>query len=467
MAGFVTFVGYAGWRMQRRKRNRQWQPFSLRWEREESNDKKLKPKKLVMEKLNDTNELPSVGVSCVATSANHAKALASEPPVPPLRSVGGEFWGWIWLALCLSVASVFAYTGLQPSSSGLPTAVASSNTEPTSTSSTIAIEKIRVGNRIAGAFTSAEMVGQTEVNPATWKLLRLRSEMHWEDGTLDVVNVETLQSPEWIETFQAQVGSNVPIPLDLVEMGLPEDLMATVREIEPCPPITKGPGRVVLTTVDHLNNDVHELTLVTPEGVTESVRPTGFHKVYRATDDRWVSVCELREGDELQGPNGPLWVQSLTKVPGVHRVYNMTVEGEHVYRVSTLGALVHNTCPPGDGADVPNDGLGKLVKVDSPDPAADALAKRLGGESRVKFSNGPDNEFDAVSDLYVAQSKPANFVINKKFRDQAKATFETAIQSGRKPYFHFEGPPHRDVLRKLEEYGKRYGVDPVIDITPL
>ncbi|PQO40124.1 hypothetical protein C5Y96_01960 [Blastopirellula marina] len=114
-----------------------------------------------------------------------------------------------------------------------------------------------------------------------------------------------------------------------------------------------------------------------------------------------------------------------------------------------------------------NGGLGKLVKVHSPDSAADALAKRLGGESRVKFSNGPGNEFDAVSDLYVAQSKPANFVVNKVFRDQAKATFETAIQSGRKPYFHFEGPPHRDVLRKLEEYGKRYGVEPVIDFTPL
>jgi hypothetical protein len=29
-------------------------------------------------------------------------------------------------------------------------------------------------------------------------------------------------------------------------------------------------------------------------------------------------------------------------VPGVHRVYNMTVEAEHVYHVSTLGVLAHN-----------------------------------------------------------------------------------------------------------------------------
>jgi hypothetical protein len=35
-------------------------------------------------------------------------------------------------------------------------------------------------------------------------------------------------------------------------------------------------------------------------------------------------------------------VRSLTRLGGVHRVYNMTVEGEHVYRVSAAGVLVHN-----------------------------------------------------------------------------------------------------------------------------
>jgi hypothetical protein len=39
---------------------------------------------------------------------------------------------------------------------------------------------------------------------------------------------------------------------------------------------------------------------------------------------------------------GRLRVVANTRVAGVHRVYNMTVEGEHVYRVSCLGALTHN-----------------------------------------------------------------------------------------------------------------------------
>ncbi len=231
-------------------------------------------------------------------------------------------------------------------------------------------------------------------------------------------------------------------------------------------------------------------------------------------DSRTAHVTAIRDESALPG-------QTFT-------TYNFAVEEHHTYFVGRTGIWVHNTGNPCDAltakffdlADLPEnkgktkrelfdllkqqdnsdiltpdfdadqlarhwddvenrlfdpknssnlrkDNLGKLIKVANPDPAADALAKRIGGESRVKFANGPDNEFDAVSNLYVAQTKPANFGTSKKFRDQAKATFETAIKTGRIPYFHFDGPPHRDVLRKLNEYAKRYGIDPVIDVSPL
>lgn len=32
-------------------------------------------------------------------------------------------------------------------------------------------------------------------------------------------------------------------------------------------------------------------------------------------------------------------------LPGTERVYNLTVEGEHVYYVTELGLLSHNNCP--------------------------------------------------------------------------------------------------------------------------
>lgn len=111
---------------------------------------------------------------------------------------------------------------------------------------------------------------------------------------------------------------------------------------------------------------------------------------------------------------------------------------------------------------------GTLEKVNKPDAAADALADRIGGQSRVKFSgDSAGREFDAISEQYVAQSKPALQTVNKSVRDQMKATFEAAQETGRKVYYHFEGQPAQSVIDKLNEYSSRYGIDVVIDTNPL
>lgn len=103
-----------------------------------------------------------------------------------------------------------------------------------------------------------------------------------------------------------------------------------------------------------------------------------------------------------------------------------------------------------------------------PKSDADALAERIGGDSRVKFSNAPNGrEFDVVSDKYIAQAKPDLKSYGKNWRKQTKATFEAAKATVRKAYFQFEGMPDDDILRKIAEYSARYGVEYVIDITPL
>jgi hypothetical protein len=107
------------------------------------------------------------------------------------------------------------------------------------------------------------------------------------------------------------------------------------------------------------------------------------------------------------------------------------------------------------------------VGVNAKDREAQLLAQRIGGQASVRFANGPGNEFDAVSTSYVAQAKPANFTLNQSFRNQAKATFDVAIQSGRTPYFQFDGPPEPGVLSALNRYAERYGIEPVIDLNPL
>jgi RHS repeat-associated protein len=107
---------------------------------------------------------------------------------------------------------------------------------------------------------------------------------------------------------------------------------------------------------------------------------------------------------------------------------------------------------------------GKLVKVSKADADADALATKLGGQSRVKFENDPTGrEFDVVSDKYIAQTKSIG-QLGSKFRNQAKATFEAAKESGREVYFQFTGgKAPSEIIDKLKEYSTRYGVKLTID----
>jgi RHS repeat-associated protein len=140
--------------------------------------------------------------------------------------------------------------------------------------------------------------------------------------------------------------------------------------------------------------------------------------------------------------------------------------GPEVEGASAAGGLFKKLAAKLGGRTAANGGA-DLISVAVNDPAAKALATRLGGRASVRFAgDATGREFDTVSDLYVAQTKPANFQLGSAFRNQAKATFEAALNTGRTPYFHFEGEPGPGVVSKLLEYGNRYGIDPVIDTIP-
>jgi len=260
--------------------------------------------------------------------------------------------GRLWLVACLLIAALFAdKANWHPSAprSTVPTASAVS-VAPAKQPPWRPIEAIRVGQRVIAGnpdLGDAASTEDTAVDRATWRLVRLHGEDRWPDGTLDTIEVETLQPPEWIEANHASPGASVPLPMDLVEMGMPGDLRARVEAVERCPAIPDGPGKVVLTTINHLNRYVFALELSDVAGRAETVRATGFHKFYNDDRKEWVSVDKLRPGNRVPGVAGLLTVKSIARLPGVQRVYNMTVEDDHVYHVATFGALVHNVaCAP-------------------------------------------------------------------------------------------------------------------------
>jgi hypothetical protein len=203
------------------------------------------------------------------------------------------------------------------------------------------IADIKVGERVA---TSTDDTSQpTQVDSETWKKVTLYAEETWYDGTVDSINVITLVPPEWIALHDAKIGSLVPIPLDLQEMGLDENLLAKVQAIEQCPEIRAGPGRVVLTTVNHLSRGICKLTYTTQDGKSETIRPTITHRFYSLDRNEWIHIGDARFGEKLQGLGSDvITVISCQPLEITERVYNMTVEDEHVYHVGYLNLLAHN-----------------------------------------------------------------------------------------------------------------------------
>ena len=151
------------------------------------------------------------------------------------------------------------------------------------------------------------------------------------------------------------------------------------------------------------------------------------------------------------------------------------VEYEDVWDLRNAGDVLESGSKGGTKTDIMDEVFegngvysGKLEKVNSPDVNADMLAERIGGESRIKFTNDPKaREFDAISDEYIAQAKPALNTLNKSVREQMKATFEAAKQTEKRVYYQFEGTPAQPVIDKLYEYSERYGIEVIIDTNPL
>ncbi len=312
-----------------------------------------------------------------------------------------------WIAACLAIATIIGFSATsKPVARPTMAAIASSGPMRTAP-----IETIQVGQRVVTSVgsTLANKPQGTAVDQRTWRLLRLEAKNRWPDGTLDSVEVEALEPPEWLATHESAPGTTIRLPLDLEEIGLPLAMNCRVLANEPCPPIEQGPGRVILATVNHLNADVRELDVVDAAGRRETIRPTGLHKFYSSTRAGWVSAKDLRIGEQLQGAEGPVFVRALRSLPGSQRVYNMRVEDEHVYRVSALGVLVHNPgCGPGNWQTV-NEAMSERAA------AYQAQITGQGGQAYVV--NGV--KFDGVNAQSLLEAKGpgyANFVENGQFR---------------------------------------------------
>jgi len=200
------------------------------------------------------------------------------------------------------------------------------------------IETYRVCDRVLGR--NPELTDEDralfgpEPDPATWKRLTLRAPKT--DGS--TAEVAMVRPPEWLAEHRPEVGKTVPIWVP--ECGIEGE--AEVLSIGPCPPVKPGNGPVVLATFRHVVSSTVDLHVT---GLDQPIGCTPNHPFWSQDRGQFVRADELKPGEHLSALGPDAYVESLALDPTPKPVYNLQVQGEHVYHVSPSGLLAHNARP--------------------------------------------------------------------------------------------------------------------------
>jgi len=197
---------------------------------------------------------------------------------------------------------------------------------------------------------------------------------------LSIVEAEFIRPREWIESLGLVKGTR----LDLAVPELEIDGLAEVTAVRDCPPIAEGEGRVV--TGRFVTREAVNVITVRLANGTE-IRATDVHPVWSVEREDWVPAGKLAPGEHVDALEGPVAVVSVERLESPLDAYNIEVHGEHVFRVTADGVLVHNACPEvlargqkvHDGfAKYLDDALGLKITVDRTKPGLNGVDVSFG-----------------------------------------------------------------------------------------
>lgn len=139
----------------------------------------------------------------------------------------------------------------------------------------------------------------------------------------------------WLNERKAEVGGTVFISAP--ECGI--DGHAQVLAIQPCPEILPGDGRVITETFQHQVSASISLSIARQQ---EPILCTGNHPFWSEDRHDFVRADSLQPNETRRTTSGSTTVTSLTHIPGSTAVYNLEIQGTHVYHVGSTGVLVHS-----------------------------------------------------------------------------------------------------------------------------
>jgi hypothetical protein len=265
---------------------------------------------------------------------------------PATESDQTSRWSRMFVAGCLLIAAAFAYRALPWSWRAAinPLAIsraAGGHAEQPERASrqkrlvTKSIEDVLVGDRMVGRNPIREQAEGTEPDPATWRKISLFIRKDTGSGLW----IDLLRPSEWIEEHDARTGGT--IFLDLPEIGAVGN--AEVTHLGPCPPIQPGDGTIVTGTFKHQADEYSRLIELRLEGQPEPTGVTESHAYWSVDRQAFVEVGKLDRGELVDTVHGPRRVLSIEPMEYSGFLFNLETT-EHVYRVGSLGTLVHNSC---------------------------------------------------------------------------------------------------------------------------
>lgn len=303
-------------------------------------------------------QLNGSGPPSSSTDSRHALSIVAEEPTmkatvsstPAALKVESDYaaspqvsrkpgkrsrFGLAWLSACVLLAAYLAFGR----STSLPDSPQQAVNQPTAASAEASrlkpIEQIRVGERLAGRNPLREQVELVEPDPAAWQRIGLR--MRKASGAM--LWIELLRPLAWIKEHSAKVGGAIYI--ELPEMGAVGN--AEVTFVGPCPEISAGPGTVVTGTFKHQTDENNKIVHLELEDQIELSGVTDNHPYWSEDRRDFIAAGELLPGELVDTEYGLKHVVSVTPIQHNGFLYNFETT-EHVYRVGSLGTLVHNTC---------------------------------------------------------------------------------------------------------------------------
>ncbi len=214
----------------------------------------------------------------------------------------------------------------------------SSDTLVHQSSGHLLISEVEIGQRVI-TYTDSERTRSapgelTDIDYARYRLIDFT--VPCEEGQR--IHVQLLRSETWLVEKCIEVGTTVF--LDMMDMGIEGD--ALVESVQPCPEIEPGFGRIVMGTFHHSQGELREIWI---DSDSKPIRTTANHPFWSVEKNDWVHAAELEVGMQLKTLERISTIEKIGDHSSLEPVYNIEVQGDHVYRVGTSGVLVHNTSP--------------------------------------------------------------------------------------------------------------------------